>query len=241
MSPTVYETERERDGAVFLVRTRPSGNNNNAVSRRHISPWHDVPMRPSRQSRQSGSRTLVHMVCEVPRGNRAKLEVAIDEPPLTPLRRDRTADGKPRSYPSRMPWNYGMVPRTWEDPGVTVSVVTGGRSRRVPGDGDPLDVVEIGSRRCEPGGVYAVRLLGALALIDGGELDWKLIAIRVDDPLEKDILASLGDTVDRIRRWFVEYKPGSGNSYAFGGRLMGARAVVKEGHAAYVRRLREGR
>lgn len=42
------------------------------------------------------------------------------------------------------------------------------------GDNDPLDVVEIGSRRLTTGGVYAVKPLAVLAMIDEGELDWKV-------------------------------------------------------------------
>ncbi len=41
------------------------------------------------------------------------------------------------------------------------------------GDNDPVDVVEIGSRQLEQGGVYPVKPLGVYAMIDDGELDWK--------------------------------------------------------------------
>lgn len=41
------------------------------------------------------------------------------------------------------------------------------------GDNDPVDVVEIGSRALESGGVYPVKPLGVYAMIDDGELDWK--------------------------------------------------------------------
>ncbi len=50
------------------------------------------------------------------------------------------------------------------------------------GDNDPVDVVEIGSASAETGGVYKVKVLGVYAMIDDGELDWKVIAIRADDP-----------------------------------------------------------
>ncbi len=50
------------------------------------------------------------------------------------------------------------------------------------GDNDPVDVVEIGSAAGRRGGVYKVKPLGVLAMIDDGELDWKVIAISVDDP-----------------------------------------------------------
>ena len=52
----------------------------------------------------------------------------------------------------------------------------------VQGDNDPVDVVEIGSEQCERGGVYKVKPLGAYAMIDDGELDWKIVCIKADDP-----------------------------------------------------------
>ena len=42
------------------------------------------------------------------------------------------------------------------------------------GDNDPVDVVEIGSEALVCGGVYAVKPLAVLAMIDDGELDWKV-------------------------------------------------------------------
>ena len=54
---------------------------------------------------------------------------------------------------------------------------------QLQGDNDPVDVVEIGSEQLESGSVYKVKVLGAYAMIDEGELDWKIIAIRTDDPM----------------------------------------------------------
>ena len=45
-----------------------------------------------------------------------------------------------------------------------------------------MDVVEIGSTQLEMGGVYEVKVLGVYAMIDDGELDWKVITINVNDP-----------------------------------------------------------
>ena len=50
------------------------------------------------------------------------------------------------------------------------------------GDNDPVDVVEIGSEQLKMGGVYRVKPLGVYAMIDDGELDWKVIAINAADP-----------------------------------------------------------
>lgn len=50
------------------------------------------------------------------------------------------------------------------------------------GDNDPVDVVEIGSEALTTGSVHSVKPLAVLAMIDDGELDWKVVAIRSDDP-----------------------------------------------------------
>lgn len=63
------------------------------------------------------------------------------------------------------------------------------------GDNDPVDVVEIGSQQLQQGGVYKVKPLGVLAMIDDGELDWKVLAISVDDPK-----ASLVNDVEDVER-----------------------------------------
>ena len=60
------------------------------------------------------------------------------------------------------------------------------------GDNDPVDVVEIGSEQLAMGGVYQVKPLAVYAMIDEGEVDWKVIAIKADDPKA----ASVNDVAD---------------------------------------------
>jgi hypothetical protein len=61
----------------------------------------------------------------------------------------------------------------------------------------PVDVVEIGERRANVGDVLKVKPLAALAMIDEGELDWKIVAISLDDPK-----ASLVNDVDDVEKHF---------------------------------------
>ena len=75
-----------------------------------------------------------------------------------------------------MYFNYGCIPRTWEDPD-SIHPDAGAR-----GDNDPLDVCEIGLRILGVAEICAVKILGTLCLIDEGEADWKLISICADDP-----------------------------------------------------------
>ena len=80
------------------------------------------------------------------------------------------------------------------------------------GDDDPIDVVEIGSSALVPGSVTPVKPLGVLAMIDDGELDWKVVAIAESDPLAKelndisDVEAKCPGVVSGIREWFRWYK-----------------------------------
>lgn len=40
---------------------------------------------------------------------------------------------------------------------------------------------------CSPGQVIQVKVLGILAMIDEGEMDWKVIAINAQDPDAKSL------------------------------------------------------
>lgn len=113
------------------------------------------------------------------------------------------------------------------------------------GDNDPLDLLEVGSEVLKTGGVYQVKPLGALALIDGDETDWKIFAIRIDDENASRI-HSLDDmekifpgVLDRVRDWFRLYKTAEGkgeNRYGYNGQYLDrnkAIQVIKECHEAW--------
>lgn len=145
--------------------------------------------------------------------------------PFNPIVQD-TKKGKLRYVRNLFPYkgyihNYGAIPQTWEDP-AHVDVNTGAK-----GDGDPIDVCEIGEEVGHVGQVKQVKVLGTVALIDEGETDWKVIAIDVKDPLA-DKLNSLSDVEEHFpgllaatRHWFRDYKRPDGkpsNEFAFGGK-----------------------
>merc|ERR1712217_712087 len=132
-----------------------------------------------------------------------------------------------------------MLPQTWENPNVVHS------DTKCRGDNDPLDVVEIGSRALELGTVEPVKPLGVLAMIDDGELDWKVIAISANDPLAAD-LEDISDVeehcpgmISGIREWFRWYKTPDGkslNSFAFDGTALDrdkALEVIGETHESW--------
>ena len=62
------------------------------------------------------------------------------------------------------------------------------------GDNDPTDVIDISSRTLQQG-VYKGKILGAYALIDDGELDWKARPLCVH-LLKQDCLSASFGCVD---------------------------------------------
>lgn len=213
--------------ASFAARfTDPDGN--------IISPWHQLPLYPP--SDGTPPPNLLSFVCEIPRGATAKLEVQKKQP-HNPIMQDTKA-GELRYYSYGAPFfNYGMLPQTWEDPAKK------GFNGTV-GDNDPLDVMELGGRPCKVGEVRTVKLLGDLELIDQGELDHKILAIDVSDPLAAqlnsaaDLHAVLPGVLPKLVEWLKLYKTTDGkpaNALASDVPSSAAKAaeVVAECHAAW--------
>jgi len=171
-----------------------------------ISPWHDIPLKGS----TSGT---YNMIVEIPKMSKAKMEVATKEE-NNPIAQD-LKKGKLRDYHGPIFWNYGCLPQTWEDPSIKHPELG------CFGDDDPIDVVEIGKSMLPMGTVKEVKPLGILAMIDDGELDWKIVAVAKDDPLAEeynDIDDVPAAVKDGIREWFRWYKTPDGkplNSFGF--------------------------
>lgn len=110
------------------------------------------------------------------------------------------------------------------------------------GDNDPVDVVEIGSAERAMGSVTPVKPLGALAMIDDGELDWKIICIAADDPKAaevndvEDVERVFPGELEAIRVWFRDYKTPDGkpqNKFGYNNRTQPkafAEEVIEETH-----------
>lgn len=180
-----------------------------------VSSMHDIPMK------SAAGDGVYNMVVEVPRWSNAKIEIDLKSS-MNPLKQD-VKKGKLRYVANCFPhhgyiWNYGAIPQTWEDPNHT------DESTGCKGDGDPIDVCEIGHKIHARGSVIQVKVLGVFAMIDEGETDWKVICIDVKDPLaenlndihdvEKLMPGFLAATVE----WFKVYKMPDGkpaNKFAF--------------------------
>jgi len=135
--------------------------------------------------------------------------------------------------------NYSSLflqPQTWEDPGVKHPELG------FFGDDDPIDVVEIGSAALKMGSVKPVKPLGVLAMIDDGELDWKVLAIATDDPdaSKYNDIDDVPESVQAgIREWFRWYKTPDDkpvNEFGFDEKFLNkkeAEQVIEETHDAW--------
>mmetsp|Transcript_13620 Transcript_13620/g.42094 ORF Transcript_13620/g.42094 Transcript_13620/m.42094 type:complete len:271 (-) Transcript_13620:37-849(-) len=203
-----------------------------------ISPWHDISLMP-----EGGDAGVYNMVTEIPKYGLAKMEVDT-KGESNPIVQDEKK-GKLRFYHGPIFWNYGCIPQTWENPNEEHPEL------KCFGDDDPIDVVEIGSSALEAGSVTPVKALGVLAMIDDGELDWKVIAVSTADPLAAklndvaDIEKECPGVVSGIREWFRWYKTPDDkplNGFGFNEEaLPAAKAceVIAETHAAW-KGLRDG-
>ena len=194
-----------------------------------------------------------------------------------------TKKGKLRDYAIPIEWNYGAFPQTWEQPdhawaGMPISdshpsrfspltdqlstpslEMIGLEALASKGDNDPLDLVDLSESRVECGSIIEVKPLAVLAMIDEGEVDWKVVCVNAADP-KAALINSLDDVethfpgqIARVREWFTWYKavdgaPGDGplgsnkkedaepNVFGFDGEAKDATKameVVEETHASW--------
>lgn len=101
------------------------------------------------------------------------------------------------------PANYGIIPNTLLE-------------KSEGGDGDPLDVLVLGSP-LQQGELIAVRIIGIMTMLDNGEQDDKLIAVDPNHPVFGAVtdIAELTETHPAIpeilQLWFENYKGESGS------------------------------
>src|SRR5579884_4308485 len=89
------------------------------------------------------------------------------------------------------PENYGFIPRTYCD------------------DGDPLDVLVLGTESVVPMCIMRARAIGRMQMQDEKGLDDKIIAVHLDDPTYRDIKhidQLMPHILLELRRFFLDYK-----------------------------------
>ncbi|EGG14608.1 hypothetical protein DFA_10866 [Cavenderia fasciculata] len=199
---------------------------------KQISPWHEVPLHSTSSISSlssSSSPLLFNFINEMPKNSNAKMEVNTKEQ-YNPIKQDIKKQQLRYIKHGNLLFNYGCLPQTWENPNTNDTLTN------MPGDNDPLDVVEVGSSVLARGEITPVKVLGALALIDEGETDWKVIAININDENASkinnlnELEKVLPGTVDKIRTWYKVYKVAEGkgeNEYALNGQPIDHNQTIK--------------
>jgi inorganic pyrophosphatase len=98
-----------------------------------------------------------------------------------------------QSMPVVYPANYGSIPSS------------------LGGDGDPLDALVLSREPIVPGALIKVRAIGVLGMIDGGEVDDKIVAVPTSDiDPQYDAVKTIDDLPaierQRIEAFFRVYK-----------------------------------
>ena len=194
-----------------------------------ISYWHNIDYK-------NGDKNY-NFVCEIPRFSKRKIEMS-KELTNNPLIHD-IKDNKYRYYHQPIYWNYGFIPQTWENPCKKI--------KGYGGDGDPLDLVEIGTKKLKIGNIYKVKILGSLCLVDKNEIDWKIIGINKDDDLY-NIYKNIQDVphyiLNGIREWFrwYKYKDNIINSFLYQEKFLGfkfTKKIIDEYHYEWLHNLKK--
>lgn len=132
-----------------------------------------------------GERTpdIVNGIIEIPKNTRAKYELD-KESGL--LKMDRVIYSS-MYYPA----NYGFIPQTYCD------------------DDDPLDILVLSQIDIVPMCLVDAKVIGVMRMLDGGELDDKIIAVAENDMSVNHIndISELGPHfVKELRTFFEDYK-----------------------------------
>jgi len=136
----------------------------------------------------------VNALVEIPAGTDAKWELRKTDGALV----WEIQDGRPRVVRFLpYPVNYGMVPRT------LLAAEDGG-------DGDPLDVLVLGSA-LPRGSIARVHLVGVLRMLDQGERDDKILAVTPGSPFADvrdigELDARFPGATAILQTWFASYK-----------------------------------
>lgn len=147
---------------------------------------------------------IVNVVIEVPRGSQNKYE--FDEK-LGVFKLDRVLYS-----PFHYPLDYGFIPQTRSE------------------DGDHLDALVIGSDPIQPGFLLEARPIAVLRMIDGGDPDFKILAVQKDNPRFdtihdlKDIEAWQPHLLKEVAHFFEHYKDLQGKKTEIQGWAGGAEA-----------------
>lgn len=125
---------------------------------------------------------------------------------------------RPQKYSSLCPSLYGLLPQTYAGKRVAKYCMDKtGRSDLV-GDEDPIDICVLTEKTIVRGDILVqARPIGGFRLLDGDEVDDKIISVLSGDFLYKnirDIFDCPENLVERLRHYFLTYKDLPGDEHS---------------------------
>lgn len=122
---------------------------------------------------------------------------------------------RPQKYSNVCPALYGFIPQTFCGEGVA-ALSSETTSLTLEGDGDPIDVCVLTDRYIDHGNLLVECIpVGGFRLLDGEEVDDKIIAVLKDDTtygLVTDIGEVPESVLERLRHYFLTYKLAPGDA-----------------------------
>ncbi len=146
------------------------------------------------------SKGSVNVVIEIPKGTTGMWEVSTNDGTIE--WEFKKGIHREVNYLGGSLANYGSIPKTL-------------LSKQYGGDGDLIDIVVIGEA-IPRDSFIKVRLIGVLKMLDEGEFDAKLLAVREGSPEYQvssidELNSKFNGLADNVASWFVNYKgPDSG-------------------------------
>lgn len=148
-----------------------------------LEPFRRTPPFHAWHDVDPGTSTCFTAIIEIPLGSSNKYEL---DKASGLLKLDRVLHSAV-FYPA----NYGFIPKTLAD------------------DGDPLDVLILGAEPVYPLTLITARPIGLMTMVDQDEIDYKIIAVGINDPEYNsyhDIHELPKHRMAVIKRFFEDYK-----------------------------------
>ena len=157
----------------------------------------------------SNDYVTVNGIIEVPYSSLAKMELKKDIKDHPHAQDFRRLNGTlvPRYYQMATLFNYGYIPQTWDSNHIGTFYQHG-----LTGDLDPIDIVELSNRPVLTRLPTEMVVIGALGLIDQGELDWKILTLDLEEAKRLEVhslteaLQRIPERLNYVRDFFRIYK-----------------------------------
>ena len=200
-------------------------------SGKRISAWHDLDYESS-----VTDDCTISGVIEIIKGTKPKMEI-MKELPYNPVMQDYSKDKatgarRHREYAVEPTFNYGFIPQTYCD-------------QRLGGDGDAIDLLDLSVEKKPIMAFSDYLVLGICGLVDQGELDYKIVALELNEAKARKITClqsyekACPGHLEAIVTWFREYKVWEGkqpNKFLWNSEIKGpekAMEIIMESHHMY--------